>query len=81
MDAALLRLLAEVGDEVVAVLFLTKSSESHLSAGNVLLGVLEVLEESLLVPGNTLVDVGLGVGEALDLTSLTAEETVKVGAD
>ena len=40
-----------------------------------LLGVLEVLEEGVLVPGNALVDVGSGVGEALTLTRLAAEDT------
>ena len=40
-----------------------------------LLGVLKVLEEGVLVPCNALVDVSSGVGEALDLTGLTAEET------
>ena len=42
-----------------------------------LLGVLEVLEKSLLVPGNTLVDVGSTVGETFTLTSLTAKDTIK----
>lgn len=41
-----------------------------------LFGVLEVLEERLLVPGDALVDVGSGVGEALGLTSLATEDTV-----
>lgn len=48
---------------------------------NVLLGVLEVLEQRLVVPVNALVDVGGGVGETLDLAGLTAEETVEVRAD
>jgi hypothetical protein len=39
-----------------------------------LLRVLEVLEESVLVPCNALADVGGGVREALDLTGLTAKE-------
>ena len=34
----------EEGDEVVAVLGLLETTESHLGAGNVLLWVLEVLE-------------------------------------
>lgn len=34
----------EEGDEVVAVVGLLESSERHLGAGDVLLGVLEVLE-------------------------------------
>ena len=42
-----------------------------------LLGVLEVLEEGLLVPGDTLVHVGSGVGEAIGLTGLTAEDTAR----
>lgn len=37
-------LLLEEGDEVVAVLVLLETTEGHLGAGNVLLGVLEVLE-------------------------------------
>ena len=43
-----------------------------------LLGVLKVLEESLLVPGDTLVHVGSRVAEAGSLTSLAAENAVKV---
>lgn len=37
-------LLLEEGDQVVAVLGLLETTEGHLGAGNVLLGVLEVLE-------------------------------------
>lgn len=37
--------------------------------------------ESVLLPGNALALVGVGVGVALDLTGLAAEETVKVGAN
>lgn len=39
------------------------------------------LEEGLAVPGNALVDVGGGVGEALGLSRLAAEDAVEVGAD
>ena len=39
--------------------------------------VLEVLKEGLLVPGNTLVHVGSGVGEAIGLTGLAAENTAR----
>lgn len=46
-----------------------------------LLGVEQVLEESLLVPGDTLVHVSGGVVEARDLTTLTADDTVQVGTD
>ena len=44
VEAHLLGLLLEVGDHVVPVLGLLQSTESHLGSGNVLLGVLEVLE-------------------------------------
>lgn len=48
---------------------------------NVLLRVLEVLEESVLVPGDTLLLVALRVGKAGDLAGLTAEKAVQVGAN
>jgi hypothetical protein len=37
-------LVLEEGDQVVAVLGLLETTEGHLGAGNVLLGVLEVLK-------------------------------------
>ena len=40
----LLGLLTEVGDQVIPVLALLETTEGHLGAGNVLLGVLEVLK-------------------------------------
>ena len=66
-------LLLEEGDEVVAVLGLLETTESHLGARDVLLGVLEVLEEGVLVPSDTLVYVGGGVRVALALAGLTTE--------
>lgn len=74
-------LVLEEGDEVVAVLGLLETTKGHLGTGNVLLGVLEVLEERVLVPGDALLLVGVGVRVALDLTGLTTEEPVEHGAD
>ena len=37
--------------------------------------------QSVLIPGDTSLLVGVGVGVALGRTGLTAEETVQVGAD
>jgi len=71
----------QMGNQVVPVLVLFETTKRHLGAGNVLLGVLEVFKESILVPGDTLLLVRVGVREALDLTGLAAKETVKVGAD
>ena len=65
----------------VPVLGLLEATEGHLGARNVLLGVLEVLEESVLVPVDGTLLVGVGVGEARDLAGLTAEETVELRAD
>ena len=54
---------------------------THLGSGNVLLGVLEVGKQSVFLPGDALLLVGVGVGEALNGTSLAAEETVQIGTD
>jgi len=54
-------LLLEEGDQVVAILWLLETTEGHLSTGNVLLGVLEVLEKTVIFPDNTLLLVGVGV--------------------
>ena len=43
-------LVLEVGDEIVAVLGLLQATEGHLGAGNVLLGVLEVLKLGCISP-------------------------------
>jgi hypothetical protein len=43
-------LILEEGDQVVTVLRLLETTESHLGAGNVLLGVLEVLELCCVSP-------------------------------
>ena len=65
----------------VPVLSLLEATEGHLGARNVLLGVLEVLEESVLVPVDGALLVGVGVGEAGDLARLAAEETVELRAN
>lgn len=57
------------------------SSACEVVDGFTYLRVLEILEKSVLAPGDTLVDVSLGVREAVDGSGLTAEETVKVGTD
>ena len=54
-------LIGDLRDQVIAVLLLLKSTEGHLGARDVLLWVLEVLEESIGVPGDSLLLVGIGV--------------------
>jgi hypothetical protein len=73
--------LLHVGDDIVALLGLLEAGESHLGTGNVLLGVLEVVEEGLLSPGDVLLDVGLGVGESGSLARFAAKDAVQVRAD
>jgi hypothetical protein len=46
MAMCLCGLVLEEGDQVVTVLGLLEAAKGHLGAGNVLLGVLEVLELS-----------------------------------
>ena len=72
---------AEVGDEVSALLLLLDAGEGHLGAGHELLGVLEVHVEHLGGPGHAGLEVGLGVGEALDGAGLAADDAEQVGAD
>jgi hypothetical protein len=74
-------MLENLRNEVVAVLGLLETTESHLGSGDVLLGVLEVLEESVVVPLNTLLLVGIGVRVTVDGTGLAAPETVQSRAD
>lgn len=70
-----------IRDEVVPVLVLLEAAERHLCAGNVLLGVLEVFEHGVLVPGDALLLVGVGVGEAVDRARLAAKDAVERGAN
>lgn len=57
------------------------SIHSSKTGSTYLLGVLKVLEESVLGPGDTLVQVSSGVAETLGLTGLAAKDTVQVGTD
>ena len=56
---------------------LRRESGNDVATVTHLFGVLEVLEESLLVPSDTLVHVGGGVGEALGLSRLATEHTAR----
>lgn len=73
--------VGEVGNEILAVLLLLQATESHLGSGDVLLGVLEVSEEGVIVPGDALLLVGVGVGVAIDGSGLAAEKTVQGRTD
>lgn len=68
----------QVSNQVVSVLGLLQTTESHLGTGDVLLGVFKVVRHVLFGPGNTLLLVGFGVRETFSLTRLSAEDTVQV---
>ena len=70
----------QVGNQVCSVLLLLQSCEHHLSAGDVLLGVDQVLVQGVVPPGDALVNVGLGVAEPSCLTSLATNHTIQVWA-
>lgn len=57
------------------------AGKGHLSARDVLLRVLKVVEERVFAPKNTLVLVGVGIREASNSTGLATKETVKVGTN
>merc|ERR1712046_33137 len=70
----------EVCDEVLPLVGLLDASEGHLGALDVLLGVLEVLEEDFVGPGDARLLIGARVGEAIHLARLASEEPGEVGA-
>ena len=63
----------------MSVLLLLQPRVDHLGARDILLGVGQVDVQGLVVPGDALVDVGLGVGEASRLAGLPSNDTVEVG--
>lgn len=67
--------------EVVTILLLLQATKGHLGAGNVLLGVLKVLEQGIVAPDNALLLVGVGELVAVGGTRLAAKEAVQVGAN
>lgn len=77
----LFRSIPQVSDQVVPVLLLLEATEGHLGTRNVLLGVLEVGEQSVLLPLDALLLVGIGVCVTLNGTGVTAEKPVQSRAD
>jgi hypothetical protein len=69
----------QVGDQTVSVLLLLQTSKHHLGAWDVLLGVGQVDVKGVWTPCNTLILVGLGVGEVGGLSCLSSEKPIQVG--
>jgi len=70
----------QVGDQIAALVGLLQAGEDHLGAGDVLLGVLQVLEQGVLVPGDALGLVGVRVRESGRLSGLATDQSMQVGS-
>jgi len=79
-SANLLGGLLQVSNKIFSFLSLFETNEHHLGAWDVLFGIFQVLEQSIVVPGDALLLVGVSVVEAGSLASFAANETVQVGA-
>src|SRR5204862_3486046 len=73
---AVLVVLRDVGPEVARLFLVLYAGEHHLGAGDFCLGVLDVVEELILAPGDAGILVGVGIGIALDRAGLAAVEAV-----
>jgi hypothetical protein len=58
-----------------------KSSRYNADQASPMSRLTEVVEQGLVLPYDSLVNVGSGVRETLYLTGLSAKETVEVGSD
>lgn len=70
-----------VSNKIGTFVGLLQTSEHHLGSGDVFLWVLEVLEKSIFVPGDSLLDVGVRVRESGSLASLASNDSAQVGSD
>ena len=73
--------MGNIRDQIIPFLLLLQTTERHLGAWNILLGVLKILEQGALIPNNALLLVGIGILETCNLTGLTAKEAKEIGAD
>src|SRR5260370_924396 len=81
LGLSVLVVLREKRPEVVDLFLVLDAGEGHLGAGNLRLGVLDVLLELGLVPGDAGVLVGVRVGITLSRAGLAAVEPVELRAD
>src|SRR5215470_18732409 len=78
---AVLVVLRNVRPEGVRLVLVLDAGEHHLGAGNFSLGIPNVFEEDILIPGDAGILVGVGIGIALDAAGLAAVEAVEHRAD
>jgi hypothetical protein len=70
--------LLHVSNNVTTFLGLLETVKHHLGTRNVLLGVLQVIEQCLVFPNDTLLLVGVRVGKSFSLTRLTSKDSSKI---
>src|SRR6185312_10103558 len=73
--------LLEIGEQVAGLLLILQSSVDHLGAGYFRLGILDVLAECCLVPGQAGLLVGGRIVVAGHAAGLAADETVENRTD
>src|SRR6267142_4228930 len=78
---SVLVVLREKRPEVAGFLLVLDAGEHHFGAGNLRLGVLDVVLELGLVPGDAGILVGIRVGITLRRAGVAAVEPVELGAD
>lgn len=64
-----------------SLLWFLQSSKSHLGSRNVLFGVLQIVKQSLIIPYNTLVDVGGSIRVSCGLSGLAADHAIEIGSN
>src|SRR5712672_336656 len=78
---SVLVVLREKRPEVAGLLLVLDAGEYHLGAGNLCLGVLDVVLELGLVPGDAGILVGIRVGITLSRAGVAAVEPIEFRAD
>lgn len=73
--------LLEVSNQVITITSLFETGKGHLVARNILLGVLEIVRESIRAPFDSLALHSIRVGETSLGTRGTAEDAMQIRAD
>lgn len=73
--------ILKVGNQVTPFIWFLQASKHHLCSRNIFLWVLQVFKECVIIPCNSLFNVGIWVAEADCLTSLTAKNSIQIWTD
>lgn len=75
-----LLIFLEVSDQIGSILGFFQSGKHHFGAGNIFLRILEILVQVALGPGNTLLDIGIGVFVSGGSATFATHDTAQIGA-